>query len=255
MPDSSTHMVSHEACGAIRMRSPPGSDEGADRRIKPNLAPVPSERDGIIDRTAVGIQHDGRAAKVSAAGEFIEIFQGFAGDDSYRADPAPAIRFACNPSEVHRQFSIFEHGNGVSGSTNRGHHAWQRHAEGNCTKQRRPARSKTELAEAAIQCLVALFASGPNSASLVQTFAIRRNCDRRTGLTLLFANCVKSDARRRHSKSCFREYSESGIVPPRTSNRIIARRRLACRWSTPRTKQIKSVGNESSASWCASARL
>ena len=46
----------------------------------------------------------------------------------------------------------------------------------------------------------------------VHILAIRRNCDRRSGLGLLFANSLKSDARRRHSRSCFRVYSKSGIV-------------------------------------------
>ena len=133
------------------------------------------------------------------------------------------------------------------------HHARQRQVEVNCAKQRRPARSKTQLVEAAIQCVVALFASGPNSASLFQTLAIRRNCDRRTGLTLLLANCVKSDARRRHSKSCFREYSESVIVhASNKGRRTIAWHRLACRWSTPRTEaQKRSPGFEFTEPWCA----
>src|SRR5450631_1038823 len=107
---------------------------------------------------------------------------------------------------------LLEHGAGVSGSTNRGHQAWQSHTKGSSTIQRRAAGSKTGLAGAPVQCLVAVCASGPNSARLVQTLAIRRKCDRKAGLTLLLANCVKSDARRIHSKSCFREYSESDIV-------------------------------------------
>src|SRR5450631_1967573 len=107
---------------------------------------------------------------------------------------------------------LLEHGAGVSGSTNRGHQAWQSHTKGSGTIQRRAAGSKTGLAGAAVQCLVAICASGPNSARRVQTLAIRRKCDREAGLAVLLANCVKSDARRIPSKSGFREYSESDIV-------------------------------------------
>ena len=148
----------------------------------------------------------------AAAGEVVEIFWGVASDDSDRADPAAAIRFASDPGKVHRKLMLREHGAGVSGSTNRGHQAWQSHTKGSRAKQRRAAGSKTGLAGAAVQCLVAVCASGPNSARLVQTLAIRRKWDREAGLALLLANCVKSDARRIHSKSSFREYSESDIV-------------------------------------------
>jgi len=105
-----------------------------------------------------------------------------------------------------------EHGAGISGSTNRGHQAWQSHTKGSGTIQRRSAGSKTGFAGTAAQCLVAVCASRPNSARLVQTLAIRRKCDRKAGLTSLLDNCDKSDARRINSRSCLCEFSESGIV-------------------------------------------
>src|SRR5450755_1505785 len=191
-------------------------DVGADRRTKADRSPTPTERDGVIDRPTIGIEHDGPASEIAVAGEFVELFRSVAGDDSDRADPAAAIRFACDLGKVHRTFMFFEHGAGVSRSTNRGHQTWQRYAKGDGTKQRRATASKAEFAEATVQCLVAVCASGPNSARRVQTLAIRRTYDRKAGLTLLLANCVKSDARRMHSKSCCREYSVSDIVHPWT---------------------------------------
>src|SRR5450631_474427 len=140
---------------------------------------------------------------------------------------------------------LLEHGAGVSGSTNRGHQDWQSHTKGSGTIQRRAAGSKTGLAGAAVQCLVAVCASGPNSARLVRIFAIRRKCDRKAGLTLLLANCIKSDARRIHSKSCLREYSESDIV--HRLGQIDAQSLHGFAWLVGglrhRRKPIKSPGN------------
>ena len=185
--------------------------DGANRRAKAYLAPAPSERDGAVDRAAVGIQYDGGSVKVAAVGEFFEVLRGVAGDNSDRADPAPAVRLACYPCKLHRRITLFVHGSAISGSTDRGHHSWKNDANGTGMKQRGPAGTKTGLATA-FQSIFAEYASDPDSARPVHTLAIRRNCDRRPGLTLLFANCRKSDARRMHSRSCFRVYSESGIV-------------------------------------------
>ena len=96
-------------------------DVGADRRPKADRSPTPTERDGVIDRPTVGIQHDGRAAEIAVAGEFVEISRSAAGDDSDRADPAAAIRFASDPGKVHRKLMFLEHSTGVNGSANRGH--------------------------------------------------------------------------------------------------------------------------------------
>src|SRR5450631_445596 len=111
-------------------------DAGADRRTKADRSPTPTERDCVIDRAAVGIQHDGRAAEIAVTGEFVEISRGVASDDSDRADPAAAIRFASDPGKVHRKLMLLEHSTGVSRSTNRGHQTWQRYAKGSRTKQR-----------------------------------------------------------------------------------------------------------------------
>src|SRR6202171_6140144 len=85
-----------------------GLDAGADGGQHPEIAPAPSERDRVVDRTAAGIQHDGRAAELSAAREFIEIPWGIGGHDADGADPAPAIRLASDPAKLHRQFAFFE---------------------------------------------------------------------------------------------------------------------------------------------------
>ena len=39
-------------------------------------AEAPAERDGIVDRAAAGIQHDGRAAELASARELVELSAG-----------------------------------------------------------------------------------------------------------------------------------------------------------------------------------
>src|ERR1700682_5167018 len=85
-----------------------GLDAGADGGQRPEIAPAPSERDRVVDRTAAGIQHDGRAAELSAAREFIEIPWTIGGHDADRADPAPAIRLASDPAKPDWQFALCE---------------------------------------------------------------------------------------------------------------------------------------------------
>src|SRR5258708_25768291 len=85
-----------------------GLNADADSGQGPEAAPAPSERDGVVDRTAAGIQHDGGAAKLASVRKFIEIPGAVGGDDADRADPAPAIRLARDPAEFHRQFSFFQ---------------------------------------------------------------------------------------------------------------------------------------------------
>src|SRR6185503_6235577 len=65
-----------------------GLDADADGGQCPELAETPSKRDRGVDRTAAGIQHDGRAAELSAAREFIEISWSIGRHDADRADPA-----------------------------------------------------------------------------------------------------------------------------------------------------------------------
>ena len=149
--------------------------DGADCRAKADLAPAPSERDGVVDRAAVGIQHDGGSVKVAAAGEFVEILRGIAGDNSDRADPAPAIRLACHPGKLHRRLMRFVDGSAISWRTDSSQHG-KNDANGTGTKQCGPAGTKTWLG--AFQSLFAEFASDPDSARPVHTLAIRRNCDR-----------------------------------------------------------------------------
>src|SRR3954449_13334472 len=44
-----------------------GLNADADGGQHPEIAPAPSERDRVVDRTAAGIQYDGRAAELPAA--------------------------------------------------------------------------------------------------------------------------------------------------------------------------------------------
>jgi hypothetical protein len=52
-----------------------------------------SKLDRVITRTAAGIQHDGRAAELSAPCEFIEFPWSIFSHNPDRADPTPAIRY------------------------------------------------------------------------------------------------------------------------------------------------------------------
>jgi len=54
---------------------------------------------------------------------------------------------------------------------------------------------------------------GPSSAWAVHTFAIRKKCRCKAGLRTSPTNCMQSDAKRRHSKSCFRDFSECCKAP------------------------------------------
>ena len=53
------------------------------------------------------------AAELAPTREFIEIPGLSDGHDADRADPAPAIRLAGDPTEAHRQFALFEGGAGT----------------------------------------------------------------------------------------------------------------------------------------------
>jgi hypothetical protein len=45
---------------------------------------------------------------------------------------------------------------------------------------------------------------------------------------------MQSDAKRRHSKACFREYSSSDMAHcPQKADATIAQHRASCRWSMP----------------------
>jgi hypothetical protein len=105
---------------------------GADGGQRPEIAPAPSKRDRVVDRTAAGIQHDGRAAELSAAREFIEISWSIGSYDADRADPAPAIRLASDPAELHRQFAFFE---GNAGMRRTAQHSHQCDAKGGANDQ------------------------------------------------------------------------------------------------------------------------
>jgi hypothetical protein len=84
-------------------------------------------------------------------------------------------------------------------------------------------------------------AIGPRSAFAVHTLAIRRKRRCKAGLRTSATNCMQSDAKRRHSKSSFRDLFES-----RTAHHLkyrgltIAWGRWFCRWSMPRIKEDKS---------------
>ena len=98
--------------GAIALRGV-GLDADADRGQGTEIAPTPSKRDGVVDRAAAGIQHDGGAVEDASAREFIEILRAVGGHDADRADPAPAIRLARDPVELHRLFAFFEGDTGL----------------------------------------------------------------------------------------------------------------------------------------------
>ena len=98
------------------------------------IAPAPSERDGIVDRAAAGIQHDGRAAELTPACEFIEVTWTIRGDDADRADPTPTVRLARDPAEPHRHFAFFEGDAGVRPTTVPGCHGRQCDAKGDGAK-------------------------------------------------------------------------------------------------------------------------
>src|SRR5262245_44173142 len=55
------------------------------------------------------------------ARESIEIPWGLAGDDTDCADPAPAIRLASDPAELHRQFASFKRDAGMRRTAQHGH--------------------------------------------------------------------------------------------------------------------------------------
>jgi hypothetical protein len=74
-------------------------------------------------------------------------------------------------------------------------------------------------------------------------------CARKTGRSTSPANCIQSDAKRKHSKSCFRMLSHSDIVhllKHRCSN--IAQHSVSCGWSTPQRKKLDSVVQSSAKS-------
>jgi hypothetical protein len=83
-----------------------------------------------------------------------------------------------------------------------------------------------------VQCLVSSRSTRP-----VHLRASCRRYDFRAGLIAWLANCVRSDARRRQSRSSLSNCSDFNIAyrleSPRPS---VARHRASCRWPTPHTK-------------------
>jgi hypothetical protein len=73
--------------------------------MHPETAEAATDRNRVVDRTAAGVQHDGRAPELSASRQFIEIPWSIGRHDADRADPAPAIRLASDPAKFHRQFA------------------------------------------------------------------------------------------------------------------------------------------------------
>jgi hypothetical protein len=104
-----------------------GLSADADGGQHPEIAPAPSKRDRVVNGTAAGIQHDGRAAELSAAREFIEISWSICSYDADRAYPAAAIRLARDPAELHRQFAFSENDAGMRRT---GQHSHQCDAKG-----------------------------------------------------------------------------------------------------------------------------
>ena len=103
-------------------------------------AEASAERDGIVDRAAAGIQHDGRAAELASARELVELPRAVRGDDADGADPAPAIGLAGDPAELHRQFAFFEGAAGVRRIAQRRDRAGQCDAKGGGAEERPAAK-------------------------------------------------------------------------------------------------------------------
>jgi hypothetical protein len=83
-----------------------------------------------------------------------------------------------------------------------------------------------------VQCRVS-----SRSTKLVQVRARCRRYDFRAGLRASLANCVRSDARRRQSRSSFSNCFDFDIAHRLESSvRSVARYRVSCRWPTPHTK-------------------
>ena len=84
-----------------------------------------------------------------------------------------------------------------------------------------------------VQCRVSSRSTRP-----VQVRASCRRYDFRAGLTASLANCVRSDASRRQSRSSLSNCSDFDIAHRlESSMRSVARYRVPCRWPTPHTKQ------------------
>ena len=97
-------------CAAVLLRD-------ADRGQKAEIAEAPAERDRVVDGTAAGVEHDGRAADLPPAGKIVEILRRVSGDDADRADPAAAVGLAGDPGKFHRQLALFERAAGAGRRT------------------------------------------------------------------------------------------------------------------------------------------
>ena len=89
--------------------------------------PATPQRDGVVDRTAAGIQHDGRTFNVMFVGKIVESFWRVRGDDADCADPSAAVRLASHPVKPHRQLALFQARTGLNGIIEHGRHG--RHCE------------------------------------------------------------------------------------------------------------------------------
>jgi hypothetical protein len=119
-----------------------GPDADADGGQRTEAAPAPSERNGVVDRTAAGIQHDGGATELASARELIEILGAIGGDNADGRDPAVAIRQARDPAEFHRQLAFFESHPGMRRAAERRDRAGQCDAQGGGAEQRPTAEIK-----------------------------------------------------------------------------------------------------------------
>src|SRR5258707_3181334 len=111
-------------------------DADADGRQRTEIAPAPPKRDGVVDRTAAGVQHDGGTAQLASARKVIEILGTVGGHHADRADPAPAIRLARDPAKAHRQFAFFKRDAGMCRTAERGDNAGQWDAKAGSADQR-----------------------------------------------------------------------------------------------------------------------
>src|SRR5207244_1787487 len=103
-------------------------------------AELAAERDGIVDRAAAGIQHDGCTGELAIPGEFLELPRTIRCDDAHGRNPAPAIRLASIPLEMHRLLALFESAPGMRRVAQRRDRAGQRETKGGDAEERPAAK-------------------------------------------------------------------------------------------------------------------
>src|SRR6185437_10510643 len=81
-------------------------------------------------------QHDGCAAELAVPGEVVERLRTIGRDDADGRDPAPAVRLAPNPRELHRLLAFLEGSAGVCRIAERRDRAGQCETKGGGAEER-----------------------------------------------------------------------------------------------------------------------